>query len=83
MSEEDYAKLLISKTGGLGPFEMISSMYSAYAWNNSPIAALTPTTGFIETMVNSDISSEKKLRRMLPFFSQGVVPDLFDPFWVA
>jgi len=80
MSEEDYAKLLISKTGGLGPFEMISSMYSAYAWNNSPIAALTPTTGFIETMVNSDISSEKKLRRVLPFFSQGVVPDLFDPF---
>jgi endonuclease YncB( thermonuclease family) len=77
MSDEDYAKLLISKTGGLGPFEMVSSMYQAYSWNNSPIASLTPFTGFIETMVDGDVSAEKKLQRVVPFYSQNVLSGLY------
>ena len=73
-----YMRLLASKTGALGPFEMLSSMEQAYSWNKSPIAAMTPTTSFIETMVSMDVSGEKKLKRLVPFYSQGAFTWLFD-----
>jgi len=77
MGNGEYAKHLFSKTGGLGPFEMVSSMYRSYGWNNSVIASLTPVTGFAETMISADVSSSKKLQRVIPFYSQNVLSGLY------
>jgi len=74
----EYAKHLLSKTGGLGPFEMLGSMHQAYEWNNSIVASTTPITGFIETMLSSDVSGDKKLQRLIPFYSQKALGGLYD-----
>ena len=78
MRSGEYMSHLLSKTGGLGPFEMLSSMNQAYDWNKSVVASMTPTTGLVETMLSSEVSGEKKLKRMIPFYSQGVLGGLFD-----
>jgi hypothetical protein len=78
MRSGEYMSHLLSKTGGLGPFEMLSSMNQAYDWNKSVVASMTPTTGLIETMLSSKVSGEKKLKRVLPFYSQDVLGGLFD-----
>ena len=78
MSNTEYAKHLLSKTGGLGPFEMLSSMNQAYEWNSSVVASMTPITGFAETMLSSSVSGDKKLQRLIPFYSQKVLGGLYD-----
>ena len=74
----EYAKHLLSKTGGLGPFEMLGSMHQAYEWNNSVVASMTPITGFTETMLSSSVSGDKKLQRLIPFYSQKAFGGLYD-----
>jgi hypothetical protein len=78
MDSSRYLQLLSAKAGALGPFEIVASMYQAYEWNNSPIAATTPVTGFVETMLDADVSIEKKVRRITPFYSQGAFTWVFD-----
>lgn len=74
----EYAKHLLSKTGGLGPFEMLGSMHQAYEWNNSVVASMTPITGFAETMLSSSVSGDKKLQRLIPFYSQKAFGGLYE-----
>ena len=53
-------------------------MHQAYEWNNSSIAATMPAAGFIETMLDPDVSAEKKLKRITPFYSQGAFGWVFE-----
>lgn len=65
-----YAGMLFSKAGGLGPLEIIDNMLEAGDYGRSPIAAFTPVTSKLETLMGS-APTETKLRSLMPFFSQN------------
>jgi len=78
MDEAEYARLILSKTGGFGPLEILFNMKQAYDWGRNPLMSATVVTSRLDELLDlgkdgklSDQEMEKKIRMLIPFFSQN------------